>query len=300
MSRNNNYDDPTDQDQLQGQLEGQAQGQLGLQGQGQLGLQGQGQLELQGQGQGQGQGQAQDQSQMAYQAVLAGNYNENGNENDNDNKVDNKIDNGLDNKVDNDTDNSVDNSLDNKVDNSVDNDLDNKVENTVTNDVSTRVDVDVNVDLDLKAEDLSPPDNDIIDIEHISDIAGSIVAPDAVTQNLWGDGNQFNIDQVNNLVDNDSSCASLGFGSLSWADDPKGGDGTSFSMWASAEGGDAKMDSVSASIGDDGNLSGIAASADAVVTQEAFTQNIVLGSNIQFNQIDLTVAGHDLAGEGAI
>ena len=31
----------------------------------------------------------------------------------------------------------------------------------------------------------------------------------------------------------------------------------------------------------------ITSSADAIVTQEAFTQNIVMGANIQFNSIEM-------------
>ena len=41
-----------------------------------------------------------------------------------------------------------------------------------------------------------------IDIETISDIRSSIVMPDAVNQSTYN-GNNFNIDQVNNLTDND-------------------------------------------------------------------------------------------------
>ena len=39
---------------------------------------------------------------------------------------------------------------------------------------------------------------------HNFDAWGSIVMPDVVDQKM-DDGNQFNIDQVNNLVDNDSN-----------------------------------------------------------------------------------------------
>ena len=34
--------------------------------------------------------------------------------------------------------------------------------------------------------------------------------PDVVNQTM-GDGNQFNIDQVNNLVDNDTNCSSANY-----------------------------------------------------------------------------------------
>lgn len=232
-----------DQDQKQGQLQGQLQGQA------------------------QGQGQIQGQAQLAVQSLdsKSDNKNENDNKNDNKNSNENKVD------------NKVDNSVDNKLDNNVDNKLENKVENTVDNKVN--VDVDVKVDLDLKADGLSSP---VIDLSDLSCVSGSVIMPDVVTQNLTGDGNQFNIDQVNNLVDND-----LNFSNFSY--DGKGGD---FKMDAKAEGGDVKIDS---KIGDIAGAaaSGVTAHADAVITQEAFNQTITQGANIQFNSITMNVAGHD-------
>ena len=178
-------------------------------------------------------------------------------------------------------------SVDNKVDNEVKNEVENKVENVVENKVDTDVDVDVKVDLDLDLDALScPVDNDAIDIDWIKDIDGSVVMPDVVTQTLNGNGNQFNIDQVNNIVDKD----------FLWDPDVtfngKGGD---LEFKAKAEGGDVKIDDVKAEIGDDGTIGDtVSASADALISQEAFTQNIVMGANIQFNSIDMTVAGNDL------
>lgn len=269
----------------------------------------QGQAELQGQAQGQAQGQLQGQAQHAYQstgqstyqAALASNKNNNKNENENENKNENKVDNKLDNDVKNDVENKSSNKLDNKVDNDVDNKVENKVDNDIKNDIENHVEnkVDVKVDLDLSASDFGSHDNDVIDIEQIYGITGSIVMPDAVSQTLTGNGNQFNLDQVNNLVDQDSSTATLSFSAghnADWCCDSKDPTGATFSMWGRAEGGHAKVDDVDAKIGDDGNMSGIAsATADGIVTQEAFTQNIVLGANIQFNQIDMTVAGNDLS-----
>jgi hypothetical protein len=200
---------------------------------------------------------------------------ENDNDNKNDNKNSNSNDNDIDNKVDNNLDNKVDNNLDNKVDNNVDNTVENKIENTV----DTKVNVDVKVDLDIDADGLSSP---VIDLSGIHGIDGSIIMPDVVNQKLDGDGNQFNIDQVNNLVDNDTLC------------DPK----VSYNGWgldidAKAFGGDVKMDSdVGDIIGE--RASGAITSADAIVSQDAFSQTIRQGANIQFNTIDMATAGHDL------
>ncbi len=263
MSRpHKKYDPRNDQDQSQAQANLQAQ----LQGQ------------LQGQGQGQGQ------AQLAVQSLDSKSENENENENDNKNSNDNKIDNEVENKLDN----KVDNSLDNKVENEVEN----KIENVVDNKVN--VDVDVKVDLDLSADGLSSP---VIDIHGLSCIEDSLIMPDVVNQNLTGNGNQFNIDQVNNLVDNDTlwhpsvSYSGGGGGGESLWHDPSSGGG--FSMDAKIEGGESKIDgaTMGSAIGD---AAGIVSSADASLSQEAFTQTITQGANIQFNSITMQVAGNDL------
>jgi hypothetical protein len=261
------YDPKNDQDQSQAQANLQAQ----LQGQ------------LQGQGQGQGQ------AQLAVQSLdsKSDNKNENDNKNDNKNSNDNKIDNDVENKLDN----KVDNSLDNKVDNSLDNKVENKIENVVDNKVN--VDVDVKVDLDLSADGLSSP---VIDIHGLSCIEDSLIMPDVVNQTLTGNGNQFNIDQVNNLVDNDTlwhpsvSYNGGGGGESLWHDPSSSG---GFSMDAKIEGGESKIDgaTMGSAIGD---AAGIVSSADASLTQEAFTQTITQGANIQFNSITMQVAGNDL------
>jgi hypothetical protein len=110
--------------------------------------------------------------------------------------------------------------------------------------------------------------------------------PDVVYQTLNGGGNQFNIDQVNNLVDNDHlSDPSVSF-SASGGSDWGGGD-PAFNM-------DAHIHGATVSTGSLGNLdhasSGVA--ADAAVTQSAFNQTITMGANIQFNSQTIT-AGHD-------
>ncbi|KAA5602063.1 hypothetical protein F1193_07605 [Blastochloris sulfoviridis] len=250
--------------------------------------------QLQGQASLQGQGQGQSQAQNAYQGVgqaafaLNNNKSENENENENSNKNENE--------------NKIDNEVENKVESKVDNDVDNKVENNVENNVDVKVDVEVDLDIDGKL--FQPSEADVIDIDEIACIDDSIIMPDVVTQTL-NDGNMFNIDQVNNLADQDHSCASLSYGSASlglaglFADDP--GTESSFSMWAKAEGGAAKAEDIEAKVGDDGSIESVGTTtADAIVNQEAFTQNIVLGSNIQFNQIDITAAGNNLTMDDSI
>ena len=222
-------------------------------------------LQAQLQGQGQGQAQGQGQLQFAVQSLDSKSENDNDNDNKNDNKNSNEVDNKLDNKVDN--------SLDNKVDNNIDN----KIENTVDNKVN--VDVDVKVDLDIDADGLSSP---VIDLHHFT-ATDSIVMPDVVNQTLSGGGNQFNIDQVNNLVDNDVNTSSANYTSGG------GYPGSGFDMDAKAWGGESKIDA-----DDIGNRTNVASSADAVLNQSAFDQNITQGANIQFNSITMQVAGHDL------
>ena len=111
--------------------------------------------------------------------------------------------------------------------------------------------------------------------------------PDVVYQTM-NDGNQFNIDQVNNLVDNDTNTSSANYtggGGGSWYDP-----GASFSMEAKIEGGESKIDS--------GNYwrsrANVASSADAAINQSAFDQNITQGANIQFNSITIQAAGDTL------
>ena len=67
--------------------------------------------------------------------------------------------------------------------------------------------MDVKVDLDLSADGLSSPVIALYDF----DAKGAIVMPDVVNQTMNGGGNQFNIDQVNNLVDNDTNCSSASY-----------------------------------------------------------------------------------------
>ncbi|MES2600854.1 MAG: hypothetical protein V4602_08610 [Pseudomonadota bacterium] len=253
-NRTRRRDPDQDQDQKQDQDQDQKQANLQAQLQGQL----------------QGQGQAQGQAQLAVQSL------DSKSENDNENDNDNKNSNSNDNKIDNDLDNKVENSVDNKVDNDLDNSVENKIENTIDN----KVNVEVDVKIDIDADSLSSP---VIDLSCLSDVNGSVIMPDVVNQKLDGDGNIFNIDQVNNLVDKDEAYDNK----VSY----DGGDGD-FKWDAKAEGGDSKMDSkIEDVIG--ANASGATSSADAALSQEAFNQTITQGANIQFNSITLNVAGSD-------
>jgi hypothetical protein len=257
------HDDPKqDQEQDQDQKQDQTQAEL--------------QAQLQGQAQGQAQGQGQ--FQFAVQSVdtKVDSENKNDNENDNENKNDNENENENENK--NEVKNEVDNELDNKVDNDVDNKIENSIENKVENTVEVKVDVKVDLDLDAFER---PADNDVIDIDSISDIDCSVVMPDAVSQTM-GNGNQFNIDQVNNLCDKD----------FLWSAEVKN-DGK-FDVEQKAEGGDNKFDDPKVDVRmDDGNTvgDGLQATADGIASLEAFTQNIVMGANIQFNSIEIAAAG---------
>ena len=115
-----------------------------------------------------------------------------------------------------------------------------------------------------------------------------------VNQTLNGGGNQFNIDQVNNLIDYDTNTSTAtynggGGGGESWYDP-----GAGFHMEAKIDGGESKIDS--ATMGNAvGAAAGIHSSADAALNQSAFDQNITQGANIQFNSITTQAAGHDLA-----
>jgi len=291
------------QGQLQGQaeLQGQLQGQAELQGQ----AQGQGQGQASSQGQSQGQGQSQYAGQVAGQSAVQdlqssswngnanGNLNGNGNGNANGNGNLNGNANGNANGNLNANENTVDNDLDNKVDNEVENKVENDVETRVDTDVDTDIDVDITVDLDLST---LPDDADVIDVEEmgIECIEDSVAQVDAVAQSATG--NNFNLDQINNMADNDFlGIANVSFngggaggglvGDIGLGNDDLGG---GFIQSAAATGGTSSANNADARVGDDGSNEGVGtATADGIVNQEAFTQNIVMGANLQYNASDI-------------
>ena len=63
----------------------------------------------------------------------------------------------------------------------------------------------------------------------------------------------------------------------------------SFSMDAKIEGGESKIDG-----GSIGARADVSSSADAILNQSAFDQNITQGANIQFNSITIQAAGDNL------
>lgn len=243
--------------------------------------------QIQGQGQLQGQLQGQAEYQTAVQSLKSCNDNSNDNGNINTNGNTNYDTNNLAN-TDNNTNNNTDNNTNNNT-NSDSNSLSNSLSNTVENHVNSTVDnhVNVSVNVDVDASSLSHP---VIDLHGLYNIHDSLIMPDVVNQTLNGGGNQFNIDQVNNLVDNDHlhdpsvNFTATGGGLDCWGDPIGGG---SFSMDAHIHGG-------TASAGNLGSLdhasSGV--NADASVAQSAFNQSITMGANIQFNSQTIT-AGHD-------
>ncbi len=269
--------------EAQGQLQGQAelQGQL----QGQAELQAQGELQGQAQGEAQGQDQDQEQSQTATNSAVneleshSGNGNLNGNANGNLN--------------------GNANLAENELESGVRSHVHNEVENSTTTDVTTTVDVSV-------SGEFGPP-NAALNMDHfeVHELDGSmLVMPDFSTQTLNGDGNIFNLDQVNSLVDADridGASVSLSIGgsgetydAIRHSDGGHGGPADpsssfSFSQTADARGGTATNTSYN---GDHGAVSGAANAANSL-SQEAFTQHITMGANIQYNSMPITVVGGD-------
>ncbi|MBS0522771.1 MAG: hypothetical protein JSS04_03965, partial [Proteobacteria bacterium] len=118
--------------------------------------------------------------------------------------------------------------------------------------------------------------------------------PDWVNQSQNGDGGNamFNLDQVNNLVANNSlGDASVSFCGIAGSGYSDGVGASVFSQTASAVGGIA--DTAGSAVGHDSSPGTVSASADAPITQDAFTQSIVMGANIQFNSASFNVVGHD-------
>ena len=280
--------DPSLQGQGQGQLEGQLQGEL----------QGQGQGELQGQGQACFKARARASCKARARArpraprVLNGNGNGNGNLN---------LDgNGNGNANLNGNENSNCNS-----------DSASSCATSAAQNASTTCDnVNVNVNVAV-ADTVGPPsETGVLNMDGLSlcNSDGSfVVMPDLGTQTLYGGGNIFHLDQVNDLVSNgnvsgltdglSATTSGDGNGGMAALGDTwhlpseLGGNGNgssfSFSQTGSATGGTANL-------GDAGN----AGTTGGAVTQEAFTQHVILGSNIQYNSLPISIVGHDFITAG--
>ncbi|WP_291844255.1 hypothetical protein [Bradyrhizobium sp.] len=156
---------------------------------------------------------------------------------------------------------------------------------------------DAHTNYDKPAIEIDCGDN-LIDVSHldVQDLDGlQFLNADVVNQDVSGSGNDnaFNLDQINNLVDNDliecptvSYCGGDG-GYGSYAD---GGD---FTLYASAASGSAQTQYSDSSVGD-GSISNAGnANSIASASAEAFSQTIVMGANVQFNSVDMNIVGGD-------
>lgn len=173
--------------------------------------------------------------------------------------------------------------------NSNHNSNENNIENGIYNKVNTEVNVKVDVDVDVGHH--SAP---VIDLSHFAG-TDSVVIADTGNQTIYGGGNAFHIDQVNNLVNN----GNVDHPSVSYSNGSGGYEGAAwhpggeFHMEAHASSGNAT--SSGGTVGDvvGAAANGIVSHADATVTQSAFDQTITTGANIQFNSLTMNVAGHD-------
>ena len=140
-------------------------------------------------------------------------------------------------------------------------------------------------------------------------IEDSVAQVDAVVQEAGNGGNNFNLDQINNMADNDfqgyagvgfdGGAAGFGFvGDIGIGNDDLGG---GFVQAAYADGGKAYANGATASVGDDGNNTNVgAASADGAVNQAAFTQEIVQGANLQYNSASIVGGNTTTSDDGDV
>ncbi|HWP24996.1 MAG TPA: hypothetical protein VNL39_01470 [Xanthobacteraceae bacterium] len=128
-----------------------------------------------------------------------------------------------------------------------------------------------------------------------SDLEGSVVMAKALGQDVSGAGDDiaFSFEQVNNLVDQDKLWnPEVKFYSHADDDikvDDGGIGGSGFVQWANLSGG-GTPESEHHSGPQLANAT--EAIADAAINQSAFNQNIVMGANIQVNDLSITI-GHD-------
>jgi hypothetical protein len=124
-----------------------------------------------------------------------------------------------------------------------------------------------------KIEDSYNSDDDWLELDNLDFDVMNVVGAGT----LAGDGNDgmFNLSQVSEMMDKDVLIR------------PEVTNDAWFEQDAHAHGGEAYS---AEHIGD---RSSATTTADGAATLEAFTQNIVMGSNIQYNNIDLSVVGGD-------
>ncbi|NUH65561.1 hypothetical protein HTT03_09725 [Sulfitobacter sp. S0837] len=167
----------------------------------------------------------------------------------------------------------------------------------------------------VDSNDDNDQDNDLVDFDNLGDFDIDSLLADA----LNGSGNDmaFSLDQTNNLTDNDSvsnpdviynggspggTGGQGGDGDAAYhahpadAGDGGPGNGGGFYQTATANGGTASMQDFNAgdAAGGPGHDSmdvQSMTSADVALTQEAFTMNLTLGANIQYNLAETSVVG---------
>jgi hypothetical protein len=204
-------------------------------------------------------------------------YNDTNSNNDTDNVNITKNDNDTYTKSDNDTITKTVSVSKSEVEDSYNQDNDvrdsyNTKDSYNATDIDTTVDVSIS-DAFKKIDDSYNSDDDWLELDHLNfDVLNAVGAG-----TLSGDGNDamFNISQVSEMTDNDKLYR------------PEVENDAGFGQHAHADGGDAN------GAEDVGDRSSGTASADGVANLEAFTQNIVMGANIQYNNIDMSVVGGD-------
>ncbi|SPJ25979.1 hypothetical protein [Palleronia abyssalis] len=246
--------------------------------------------------------------------------------NDNGDNRDNDIDTSLDNVLNGNGDNR-DNDHSTDTDITVDDTLNGNGHNR-DNDYSTNLDNVANkdLDLDLAVRDAFNTDDSDTDLLDWNDVGGFEI-DSLIADALNGAGNDmaFSLDQTNQLTDNDrvsdpdviyNGGTPGGTGGMGGegdayphaypADAGDGGPGGAggFYQTANANGGTASMHDFNAGgaaggAGDDAMDMSSMTSADAALTQEAFTQNLTLGANIQYNLAEMSVVGGNSAETGS-
>jgi hypothetical protein len=143
---------------------------------------------------------------------------------------------------------------------------------TTTTDIETTIDVAIS-DAFKETTDSYNQDNDWLQLDGLDFDVMNVVGAGT----LAGEGNDamFNLSQVSELADQDHLYR------------PSVSNEAPFNAEQYGDGGYAKVD------GDFGDRATASASADGVAQLEAFTQNIVMGSNIQYNNVDMSVVGGD-------
>jgi len=189
------------------------------------------------------------------------------------------------------TDSSVRNETETKIEDSYNTKNETKIEDSYnTKDIDVAVskteiedsyntnNVDASIDVALtdafkKIEDSYNSDDDWLELDNLDFDVMNVVGAGTLAGN--GNDGMFNLSQVSEMMDKDVLIR------------PEVKNDAWFEQDAHAHGGDA--------YGADelGDRSTATTTANGAATLEAFTQNIVMGSNIQYNNVDLSVVGGD-------